>query len=193
MYQACPQAYINSLRLPRLVQVEMADVDDLCCDSMRQACPQAKINSLRLPWLVQVEMADFDRALAEVKPAFGVTTETLEQHRLNGIIDSGQQFRDLSTTLRNLVAQVCCDVKQLSAYTVKLVVTLSGQQMCVAENALNRCRVWLTRTRVRKTFTLSALSLSYQNEGQKYMSVECIAATLTDLWSEKCNYGKGCC
>lgn len=61
---------------------------------------------LNIGTFVQVEMADFERALAEVKPAFGVTTETLEQHRLNGIIDSGQQFRDLSTTLRNLVAQV---------------------------------------------------------------------------------------
>lgn len=56
---------------------------------------------------VQVKMADFETALAEVKPAFGVTVETLEQHRLNGIVDSGQQFRDLTTTLRNLVAQVC--------------------------------------------------------------------------------------
>ena len=91
----------------------MADFDGFCFYSRHQAGHRAYISCLRLPWLVQVEMADFDRALAEVKPAFGVTTETLEQHRLNGIIDSGQQFRDLSTTLRNLVAQVRSDVEQL--------------------------------------------------------------------------------
>ena len=81
---------------------------------------------------VQVEMADFERALAEVKPAFGVTTETLEQHRLNGIIDSGQQFRDLSTTLRNLVAQVChlCSPMHVSKHNC--VAGLMGFSKCVS-------------------------------------------------------------
>ena len=54
---------------------------------------------------VQVEMADFERALSEVKPAFGAASETLEQYRLNGIIDSGEHFRHLQATCRNLVEQ----------------------------------------------------------------------------------------
>ena len=54
-------------------------------------------------------MTDFEKALSEVKPAFGAVTETLEQYRLNGIIDSGQHFRDLSSTLKNLVEQVSCN------------------------------------------------------------------------------------
>lgn len=53
-------------------------------------------------------MTDFEKALSEVKPAFGAVTETLEQYRLNGIIDSGQHFKDLSSTLKNLVEQVRC-------------------------------------------------------------------------------------
>ena len=51
-------------------------------------------------------MQDFDRALSEVKPAFGAVTETLEQHRLNGIIDCGEHFRHLQSTCRTLVEQV---------------------------------------------------------------------------------------
>lgn len=51
-------------------------------------------------------MADFERALSEIKPAFGAVTETLEQYRLNGIIDSGEKFRHLQNTCRNLVEQV---------------------------------------------------------------------------------------
>ena len=51
-------------------------------------------------------MADFERALSEVKPAFGAVTETLEQYRLNGMVDSGEHFRHLQSTCRNLVEQV---------------------------------------------------------------------------------------
>jgi vesicle-fusing ATPase len=53
-------------------------------------------------------MADFERALSEVKPAFGAVTETLEQYRLNGMVDSGEHFRHLQSTCRNLVEQVMC-------------------------------------------------------------------------------------
>ena len=53
-------------------------------------------------------MADFERALSEVKPAFGAVTETLEQYRLNGMVDSGEHFRHLQSTCRNLVEQVLC-------------------------------------------------------------------------------------
>lgn len=55
---------------------------------------------------LQIEMADFERALSEVKPAFGAVTETLEQYRLNGMVDSGEHFRHLQSTCRNLVEQV---------------------------------------------------------------------------------------
>ena len=55
---------------------------------------------------VQVCKEDFDAALAEVKPAFGAVTETLEQYRLNGIIDSGPRLRQLLSTCRTLVEQV---------------------------------------------------------------------------------------
>ena len=55
-------------------------------------------------------MADFERALSEVKPAFGAASETLEQYRLNGIIDSGEHFRHLQATCRNLVEQASTDL-----------------------------------------------------------------------------------
>lgn len=54
---------------------------------------------------MQVEVADFEKALSEIKPAFGAVTETLEQYRLNGIIDSGEKFRHLQSTCRNLIEQ----------------------------------------------------------------------------------------
>ena len=62
-------------------------------------------------------MADFERALSEIKPAFGAVTETLEQYRLNGIIDSGEKFRHLQSTCRNLVEQVraTCTVANMLA------------------------------------------------------------------------------
>lgn len=72
-------------------------------------------------------MADFERALSEIKPAFGAVTETLEQYRLNGIIDSGEKFRHLQSTCRNLVEQVS------STYTlaVMLPVVLYFAEACV--------------------------------------------------------------
>ncbi len=54
----------------------------------------------------QVSMEDFEAALAEVKPAFGAVTETLEEYRLNGIIEYGEHFRHLHATCRTLVEQV---------------------------------------------------------------------------------------
>ena len=51
-------------------------------------------------------MADFEAALAEVKPAFGATTDALEMNRLNGIIDWGLPFQHLADTGRSLVEQV---------------------------------------------------------------------------------------
>lgn len=48
---------------------------------------------------------DFDRALAEVKPAFGAVTETLEEYRLNGIIPYSAPFTHLLGTCNTLVEQ----------------------------------------------------------------------------------------
>ncbi len=51
-------------------------------------------------------MEDFEAALAEVKPAFGAVTETLEEYRLNGIIEYSDHFRHLLATCKTLVEQV---------------------------------------------------------------------------------------
>ncbi|KAL0035187.1 hypothetical protein WJX79_005010 [Trebouxia sp. C0005] len=70
---------------------------------------QVDVNDLDKPVIeenIKIEMADFERALSEVKPAFGAVTETLEQYRLNGMVDSGEHFRHLQSTCRNLVEQV---------------------------------------------------------------------------------------
>jgi vesicle-fusing ATPase len=52
-------------------------------------------------------MADFMAALDEVQPAFGSNTESLELSRRHGILDYGDAFKHLQSTLRTLVAQVC--------------------------------------------------------------------------------------
>ena len=54
---------------------------------------------------LKVEMKDFDAALQEVKPAFGVESESLEAYRLNGIISYGPAFEHLMKTCRTLVDQ----------------------------------------------------------------------------------------
>lgn len=51
-------------------------------------------------------MEDFEAALAEVKPAFGAVTETLEEYRLNGILEYSDSFRHLLATCKTLVEQV---------------------------------------------------------------------------------------
>lgn len=51
-------------------------------------------------------MADFEKALEEVKPAFGVATETLELYRVHGILSCGDAFDHIMHTLRTLVRQV---------------------------------------------------------------------------------------
>jgi vesicle-fusing ATPase len=55
---------------------------------------------------VKIERADFERALEEVKPAFGASTDTFERCRLNGIISPGEKFEKLHHTCRSLVEQV---------------------------------------------------------------------------------------
>ena len=51
-------------------------------------------------------MADFEKALAEVRPAFGAVTDTLEAYRSNGIINSGPPMTKLMSTCRTLVSRV---------------------------------------------------------------------------------------
>jgi len=55
---------------------------------------------------VKIERADFERALEEVRPAFGASTDTFERCRLNGIISPGERFEKLHHTCRSLVEQV---------------------------------------------------------------------------------------
>jgi hypothetical protein len=49
--------------------------------------------------------ADFDAALGEVKPAFGANTEGLARHMTHGVLDYGDAYRHLASTLRTLVSQ----------------------------------------------------------------------------------------
>ena len=51
-------------------------------------------------------MGDFLKALEEVKPAFGAATESLNAYCLHGIINCGENFDHLLSTLRMLVHQV---------------------------------------------------------------------------------------
>jgi vesicle-fusing ATPase len=53
-----------------------------------------------------VMMEDFGRAIAEVKPAFGVSTEELELCCPNGIMDYGTRFQHILSTGRKFLAQV---------------------------------------------------------------------------------------
>lgn len=53
-------------------------------------------------------MADFQRALAEVKPAFGAVVDTLETYRSGGMINYGPRMQKLLGTCNKLVRQVAC-------------------------------------------------------------------------------------
>eukprot|EP00879_Flechtneria_rotunda_P013941 GHRR01014560.1.p1 GENE.GHRR01014560.1~~GHRR01014560.1.p1 ORF type:complete len:485 (+),score=178.54 GHRR01014560.1:1437-2891(+) len=55
---------------------------------------------------IKVTMADFQAALNEVQPAFGANTEGLAKHLTHGIIDYGDAYRHLASTLKTLVSQV---------------------------------------------------------------------------------------
>lgn len=50
---------------------------------------------------------DFERALTEVRPAFGVQGEDeLTLYYRNGIVDHGEAFKHLSQTIKQLAHQV---------------------------------------------------------------------------------------
>jgi hypothetical protein len=57
-------------------------------------------------WMLQVTMGDFMAALEEVQPAFGANTEGLSKHMMHGIIDYGDAYKHLASTLKTLVSQV---------------------------------------------------------------------------------------
>eukprot|EP00285_Hemiselmis_virescens_P016995 CAMPEP_0173380742 /NCGR_PEP_ID=MMETSP1356-20130122/3373_1 /TAXON_ID=77927 ORGANISM="Hemiselmis virescens, Strain PCC157" /NCGR_SAMPLE_ID=MMETSP1356 /ASSEMBLY_ACC=CAM_ASM_000847 /LENGTH=739 /DNA_ID=CAMNT_0014334443 /DNA_START=165 /DNA_END=2384 /DNA_ORIENTATION=- len=55
---------------------------------------------------LRVMMEDFTRAIGEVKPAFGVSTEELEVCVPNGVLDYGERFAHILATGRKFLAQV---------------------------------------------------------------------------------------
>ncbi|GLC36429.1 hypothetical protein PLESTM_000445600 [Pleodorina starrii] len=55
---------------------------------------------------LKVSMEDFERALEEVRPAFGTSVETLDSYLTHGIIPCGETFEHLRQTLAMLVQQV---------------------------------------------------------------------------------------
>jgi vesicle-fusing ATPase len=54
-----------------------------------------------------VTRADFERALDDVKPAFGVKEDELSRCFMNGIISTGPSFDTVYVTLQRFVHQVC--------------------------------------------------------------------------------------
>ncbi len=54
----------------------------------------------------QVTQADFDKALEEVKPAFGAAIDQLKLYSVHGIVSCGDAFDHIMHTLRTLVHQV---------------------------------------------------------------------------------------
>lgn len=55
---------------------------------------------------VQVTRADFDRALYDVRPAFGIKEDELSRCFANGVISTGSDFDSVYMTLQRLVHQV---------------------------------------------------------------------------------------
>jgi len=54
---------------------------------------------------IRINRSDFMAALQEVKPAFGVSEETLENCMANGIVDFGPDFKKLLGTCKLLIDQ----------------------------------------------------------------------------------------
>eukprot|EP01083_Nonionella_stella_P066507 175180_1 len=55
---------------------------------------------------IKVNMAAFERALGEVKPAYGVSEDDLMQSVRNGIIEYGEDFIHIQRTCRKIIQQV---------------------------------------------------------------------------------------
>lgn len=85
---------------------------------------QVDVNDLTKPIEeenIKVTMADFLLALGEVVPAFGAVVGTLESYRLNGMLDYGDRYRHLLSSIRMLVNQV-----RTSAVTPLITCLLEG-------------------------------------------------------------------
>lgn len=55
---------------------------------------------------VQVSMEDFERALVDVRPAFGIKEDELSRCFANGVYSTGPDFDSMNMTLQRLVHQV---------------------------------------------------------------------------------------
>eukprot|EP00899_Mesostigma_viride_P023513 jgi/Mesvir1/4346/Mv02430-RA.2 len=55
---------------------------------------------------IKVAKEDFDRAMEEVRPAFGAAVQTLEMFRMNGMIEYGSRYTHIRSTCGKLVEQV---------------------------------------------------------------------------------------
>jgi hypothetical protein len=60
----------------------------------------------RCSFVLQVTRADFDRALYDVRPAFGIKEDELSRCFANGVISTGSDFDSVYMTLQRLVHQV---------------------------------------------------------------------------------------
>lgn len=117
---------------------------DCALSEMKSSCahPTQDTRVTTPSFCLQVAMQDFDRALSEVKPAFGAVTETLEQHRLNGIINCGEHFRHLQSTCRTLVEQVRCCLQSWARLPVMWICGMSNFHTganCAAGMLLKGC------------------------------------------------------
>lgn len=74
---------------------------------------------------LKVEMTDFQEALQEVKPAFGVESDALERHKLQGIIPHGPNFDHLVKTCKTLISQT-----KTSSTTPMVTMLLEGASGC---------------------------------------------------------------
>ena len=90
----------------------------------------------------QVTMNDFLMAFKEVKPAFGAVTETLNQYRLNGIIDWGPGFRHLATTCKTLTEQVRLlpSTRRLRLSMVVILGTAYSDRACQVRRVSSTCQ-----------------------------------------------------
>ncbi len=119
-------------------------------------------------------MEDFERALSEIKPAFGAVTETLEGFRLNGMIDSGPRHRDMMATCRKLVEQVRCFIgflSDLSEIADKLLFRCDntvGRWTALGYSATSQ-RPWLHSLMLESVSRLS--DLSEKQQGKLFVNV----------------------
>eukprot|EP00753_Platysulcus_tardus_P000418 PLAT10437.1.p1 GENE.PLAT10437.1~~PLAT10437.1.p1 ORF type:complete len:778 (-),score=439.15 PLAT10437.1:290-2623(-) len=106
-----------------------AEIEGLCKSAssfaMQRHVDGSDLGSIADVRDLRIEMADFTRALEEVTPAFGVSEEELLIHIRNGIIDHGERFKSLTSTLHDLVEQ-----SRTSARTPLLSVLLHGESGC---------------------------------------------------------------